>query len=115
MQGFSEIAGWAGFHHEKAEGNGYPFRLTEKELSLGAKIMAVADVFSALAEIRPYREGLPKEKVISIMKEDAQSNRLPYEIVELLFAHYEQVDLARDFSAKKEDAEYYEMIQQKDK
>ncbi len=41
-----EIAEWAAFHHERLNGKGYPFRLGSGEISLGARIMCVADVFT---------------------------------------------------------------------
>ena len=47
---------WAGNHHEKLDGNGYPRRLGADDLSVLARIMAVADIFEALtASDRPYK------------------------------------------------------------
>ncbi|HEY0794175.1 MAG TPA: HD domain-containing phosphohydrolase [Acidisarcina sp.] len=64
---FSEIAEIAGNHHEKLDGSGYPFKLTGRELSLEARILTVADIYGALNEDRPYRAGLSREKICSIM------------------------------------------------
>lgn len=58
IDGFSTIAEWAAYHHETLDGTGYPFRIKEHELSLGSRIVAVADVFAALTENRPYRATL---------------------------------------------------------
>ena len=57
----------AGEHHEKLDGSGYPDRLTARDLSLESRIIAVADVFGALSEDRPYRAGINLEDTLSIM------------------------------------------------
>ena len=58
VRAFGEIAVLAGEHHEKLDGTGYPFHLASGQLSLESRILAVADVFSALMESRPYRQDL---------------------------------------------------------
>ncbi|MBT3306116.1 MAG: HD domain-containing protein, partial [Alphaproteobacteria bacterium] len=66
---------YAGGHHEKMDGTGYPKKLNESDMSVPAKIMAIADIFEALtAADRPYK--LPKKlsdsvKIMSFMKKDA--------------------------------------------
>ena len=66
---------YAGGHHEKMDGTGYPRKLTEREMSVPARIMAIADIFEALtAADRPYKD--PKKlsdsvKIMSFMKKDA--------------------------------------------
>jgi putative nucleotidyltransferase with HDIG domain len=65
---FQEIAVIAGEHHEKLDGSGYPNRLMGPDLSLEARIIAVADVYGALSEDRPYRAGLELDEIVSIMK-----------------------------------------------
>jgi HD-GYP domain-containing protein (c-di-GMP phosphodiesterase class II) len=52
-------------HHERMDGNGYPDRLSGEAIPLGARILAVADAFDAMASARPYRPGLPREVVLS--------------------------------------------------
>ena len=51
--------------------------------------MAVADIFSAITEDRPYRAGMSKEKVIAILNEDVQRGDIDKDIVELLINHYD--------------------------
>lgn len=58
IKGLETIKIWASFHHEKLDGSGYPFGLKEEDLSLGSRIMAISDIFTALTEDRPYRRGL---------------------------------------------------------
>ena len=55
--------------HEKWNGKGYPKGLSAEEIPLSARIMAVADVFDALVSKRSYKEGMPLEKVYSIIEE----------------------------------------------
>jgi HD-GYP domain-containing protein (c-di-GMP phosphodiesterase class II) len=67
---FRLMAEIAGAHHEKLDGTGYPNHLTATELSLESRIIAVADVYAALSEERPYRESLDLGQVSAIMKKD---------------------------------------------
>ncbi len=67
VRAFREMAIIAGEHHEKLDGTGYPDRLTAKDLSLESRIIAVADVFGALSEDRPYRAGIRLEDTLAIM------------------------------------------------
>lgn len=74
---------WASFHHERPDGQGYPFRMDSSELSLESRIVAVCDVFSALYENRPYRPGLSPEEVKRILVEMAQEGALDREVVDV--------------------------------
>jgi HD-GYP domain-containing protein (c-di-GMP phosphodiesterase class II) len=58
-------------HHEWVNGGGYPKGLAGKEVTLHARIFAVADCFDALASDRPYRKGLPVKKIMQILQEGA--------------------------------------------
>lgn len=61
-------------HHEQFDGQGYPLGLSGEEIVLGARILAVADVFDALYSRRPYRQGWDITKAISYLEENAGSN-----------------------------------------
>jgi HD-GYP domain-containing protein (c-di-GMP phosphodiesterase class II) len=67
LKGASELAR---FHHERADGKGYPDKLMGNEIPLGAFIIAVADSFDAMTTARPYRNSLPYEKAVSEIKEN---------------------------------------------
>lgn len=54
-------------HHEKYNGNGYPFGLKGEEIPLAARIMAIADVYDALRSPRPYKEGFDHTKTYNII------------------------------------------------
>ncbi len=70
ITGFEELAVVAAAHHERLDGTGYPRNMSGKDLTLPARIIAVADVYQALSEKRSYREGLPSEVVLKMIKED---------------------------------------------
>ncbi len=64
-----EARNMAAYHHERWDGKGYPEGLHGEMIPLSARIMAVADVFDALASPRVYKPAFPFEKAISILKE----------------------------------------------
>lgn len=103
------ITAWASFHHERLDGFGYPFRLNEKDLSLGSRIMAVADVFTALTEDRPYRAGLGKDKVLQILQEMAEKKALDANVVSLLKQNFEEVNMCR-LAEQAESAKHYSEV-----
>ncbi|MCG2761774.1 MAG: HD domain-containing protein, partial [Candidatus Atribacteria bacterium] len=55
-------------HHERYDGKGYPSGLKGEKISLGARILAVADTFAAMTSDRAYRKGLSKEAAIEELK-----------------------------------------------
>lgn len=89
--GLDRIAEWAAFHHEKLDGTGYPFHLGADRLDSGARIMAVADIFTALAEDRPYRPGMDQEGVADILLQKADAGFLERNIVHLVLDHYAEI------------------------
>lgn len=54
-------------HHERADGSGYPDRLTMDETPQAARVVAVADAFDAMTSNRPYRRGMPVGEALSQM------------------------------------------------
>jgi len=70
VPGFREMAFEASLHHERLDGRGYHRGVEGAALPIGARIMAVADVFDALRADRPYRPGLPIEQVLSMLRAD---------------------------------------------
>jgi HD-GYP domain-containing protein (c-di-GMP phosphodiesterase class II) len=86
---FREIAVMAGEHHEKLDGTGYPAGLSKKDLSLESRLLAVADVYGALSEKRPYREALAPSQITAIMDRDipAKLDGACYEALRILMAN----------------------------
>jgi len=62
---------FAGCHHEKWDGTGYPRGLSGEDIPLEGRIMAIADVYDALVSERPYRERLTHEQAVEIIKKDS--------------------------------------------
>jgi putative nucleotidyltransferase with HDIG domain len=69
LPGFEECMPVILQHHEWVDGSGYPFRLKGEEISIHARIFAVADCFDALISDRPYRAGLPLARVLEILQQ----------------------------------------------
>jgi HD-GYP domain-containing protein (c-di-GMP phosphodiesterase class II) len=92
IKGFETIRDWAALHHERLDGSGYPFHLKDKDIPLGARIMAVANVFSALREKRPYRKVLGKNAIEEILQKQGEEGKLDKEVVSKLISQYEEID-----------------------
>ena len=67
------IAGTAASHHERLDGSGYHRGLDASALPLPARILAVADVYDALAHDRPYHAAMPAGRVLQILAADADT------------------------------------------
>ena len=80
---FSSVAELAACHHERLDGSGYFRGLTAPALALGARIVAVADVFEALTADRPYRGAMPTEAALTIMR-DGAGEHLAADVVDAL-------------------------------
>ncbi len=80
----ANVPEFASSHHEKLDGSGYPRGLSEKELSLQSRIMAIADVFEALtAKDRPYKEPMKLSKAVKIMEFMKQDKHIDGDIYDL--------------------------------
>lgn len=89
--GLRDVALWASEHHERCNGKGYPFGRSAETLLFESKVMAVADVFTALAEDRPYRAALSPQRVREILEDMARSGSLDQDIVGILFDHFSEI------------------------
>ena len=85
-------AQWSAFHHETLAGDGYPFRLKGCVLPLGSRIMAVADIFAALAEDRPYRRSLKRAEIEKIMRDMAGKGKIDSRLLEIMFDVYPRAE-----------------------
>lgn len=91
IQNLKDIALWASEHHERCNGQGYPFGRTKEELLFESRVMAVADVFTALSEDRPYRPALRPQRVREILEDMAASGGLDTDIVAMLLDHFDEI------------------------
>ncbi|GHU23372.1 response regulator [Spirochaetia bacterium] len=80
---------FAGFHHEKWNGTGYPLGLSGQDIPLQGRVMAVADVYDALISERPYKKSMPHEEAVRIILEDRGSHFDPV-LVDLFSANAER-------------------------
>jgi len=78
-------------HHERWDGTGYPFGLKGEEISLLARISALADVYDALSLSRVYKEAWPKEKVLQFIRQE-RGGMFDPQIVDLFFEHLEELE-----------------------
>jgi HD-GYP domain-containing protein (c-di-GMP phosphodiesterase class II) len=77
----------AGGHHERLDGTGYPKRLRGDDLSLPARMMAIADIFEALtARDRPYKKGKTLSEAIRIMAQMRRESHIDGELFELFLS-----------------------------
>lgn len=67
----TRIAEWASHHHERLDGKGYPFALAGNEIDEGSRLMAIADVFAALTEDRPYRLAMTPGEALALIQRGA--------------------------------------------
>lgn len=104
------INAWCSFHHECLNGNGYPFHLGSADLSLGARIMAVADVFTAITEDRPYREGMTPAAAMSVLDGMVKNQSLDARVVETLADNFDEINTMR-MAAQTSASREYDQIQ----
>jgi len=71
IPGFEECLPIVQEHHERIDGKGYPYGLEGENITLHARIFAVADVHDALISDRPYRKGMALERVVTMIREGA--------------------------------------------
>ncbi|WP_228729874.1 HD-GYP domain-containing protein [Shewanella avicenniae] len=84
IDGLQEIARWAAYHHESVNSAGYPFHPSEQDFSIEARIIAVADVFQALVQDRPYRIGMAPDEVLNIITAYVEQGKLDSGLVALV-------------------------------
>ena len=111
VTGFEWISDWASFHHEKLNGAGYPFHLAADRLDVGARIMAVADIFSAITEVRPYRDGMDRTAAMAVLDEGVERGELDGDIVDVLRDNYDAVDELRERESRLVGSHYYRYVE----
>lgn len=102
IKGFREIAHIASLHHETLDATGYPYSLGASDIPLEARIIAVADIFQALIQNRPYRKGLSMHKAYEIILAMGEDGKLDMDIVaklkENLATCYEKASIMYDIN-----------------
>jgi len=78
-------------HHEKLNGNGYPNQLNAQKISQLDRIVAIADIFSALCKERSYKAEFPKDKVIGIISDMAGQHQIDPKIASVAIDNYDEI------------------------
>lgn len=112
IEALREINQYASLHHERVDGKGYPFHFNGDELKEGSKVMAVADVFTAITEDRPYRRGMPKEKAIKLLEKLSDDKHLDQCVVTTLLENFEEINHIRTMAQHKSLLEYEDFSNQ---
>lgn len=106
--GLDHIAEWAAFHHEKLDGSGYPFHIAADRINTGARIMAVADIFTALTEDRPYRRSMERKQIENILISQTVNKSLDERIVKIILDNFEEIS-TKVKSKQEKSIEIFEM------
>ncbi len=81
---FHNVTTIAAAHHEKLDGSGYPYGMTDSEIPLPSKIMTICDIYDALtASDRPYKPAMKTEKAIDILVEEADRGLIDGDLVQV--------------------------------
>lgn len=94
ISGFHRISKWVSEHHERLNGQGYPFGINDNELSMGSKLLAACEFFVSLSEKRSYRDEISPNQVKSILLSQVKSGILDERIVHMIlknFLNYQNV------------------------
>ncbi|MEG0396043.1 MAG: HD domain-containing phosphohydrolase, partial [Oscillospiraceae bacterium] len=104
-----EICNIAVRHHEKLDGSGYPDGLCGKDLALSERIVAVADVTSALIRKRSYKEAFDKNDTLKILNDMADANKLCPVVVGKLVDNFDYI-INHTYIRSKEIMRKYELL-----
>lgn len=95
IEALKTISAWGSQHQERLNGTGYPFRCDATSLSLGSRIMAVADVFVAITEDRPYRKGMEKGAAWAVLEGMGERGELDAQLVNVVRNDFDEIDALR--------------------
>lgn len=107
IKGLEDVCNWASKHHEKYDGSGYPYHISESEFSIELDILAYADIFTSLSEERPYRNGSVSDETLSILSKYSKK-QLSQQVYQLIEDNYNSLDKIRN-SAQNEGILAYEL------
>jgi HD-GYP domain-containing protein (c-di-GMP phosphodiesterase class II) len=92
VEELKDIKRWGACHHERIDGTGYPFGLRAGELDFEARLIAVADVFTAISEDRPYRLGMSKAVRMGLLSDMVAEGHLDGLAADTLLDNFDDVD-----------------------
>jgi HD-GYP domain-containing protein (c-di-GMP phosphodiesterase class II) len=109
IHSFETITSWGANHHERIDGQGYPYHMGGNALSIGARIMAVSDVFTAITEDRPYRAGMDRSSAQKVLQGMVAQAALDPDIMNILMNNYDELNAVRAAAQEEAVAEYGEI------
>lgn len=109
LRGLDTISRYASSHHERIDGKGYPFHYSGDQIGVGERIVAVADVFTALIEDRPYRAGMTREQAFRVLDDMRKEGALDGDCIGVLESNYPAI-IGTMAAAEREVMEEYEAI-----
>lgn len=95
IPGLEQVNVWASLHHERLNGTGYPFGYSADRIPRGSRILAIADIVTALSEKRPYRDGGDKNEIIGILTKETEAGGLDPDLVKLAEEHFDEINVTR--------------------
>ncbi|PIE34055.1 hypothetical protein CSA56_09060 [candidate division KSB3 bacterium] len=96
-------------HHERFDGNGYPYGLSGEDIPLGARIVGLADTFDALVSSRPYKYPHSAEIALSLIKQERGKHFDPV-IVDAFLANIEKILLLKEELRSYHNASHIDLI-----
>ena len=94
------VAEYAGGHHERMDGKGYPRGLTREQMSVQARVMGIADIFEALtAKDRPYKKGKTLTESLTILGKFKLGGHIDPDLFDIFISEKVYLDYARQFLA----------------
>ncbi len=82
---------WAAQHHERMDGSGYPSHAIGQKISFGSRVLAVADMFTAITEERPHRRRMSKEDSMRKLRGLTYLDILDQEVLHTACDHFEEI------------------------
>ncbi len=93
-----QVPEYAGGHHERMDGKGYPLGLTREQMSVPARVMAIADVFEALtAKDRPYKDAKKLSDALSILGKMKMGNHIDPDLFDIFIHKKVYLPYAHEF------------------
>ena len=94
----ARVPEYAGGHHEKMDGSGYPNKLTREQMSVPARMMAIADIFEALtAADRPYKKAMSLSESLKIMGQMKVDNHIDADLFDVFMHERVYLDYAAGY------------------
>ncbi len=91
---------YAGGHHERMDGKGYPYGLRREQMSVQARVMGIADIFEALtAQDRPYKKGKTLTESLTIMGKFKLNGHIDPDLFDVFIREKVYLDYAQKFLA----------------